>query len=255
MSGYQSVFARVEKKFFLDEIQCEKISDALRAQSFDRPVFGSATIQSIYYDTADCLLARRSIARPPYKEKLRLRAYGTPDRDARAYVEIKKKAAGIVYKRRTGLPLAEAVAALSRGSMPASCGQIGQEIDWFIHLYCGLRPSALIAYERDAWEKPAEGIRVTFDRDIRFRAGDFDLTHRPVGTRLVPEGRILMEVKVPGAYPLWLTDLIWSVGAKPVHFSKYGTAYADFIRGGAMSALPQQQDTLNKRIMEVLRSA
>lgn len=38
---------------------------------------GKHTINNIYYDTPDNLLIRRSIEKTVYKEKLRLRSYGT----------------------------------------------------------------------------------------------------------------------------------------------------------------------------------
>ena len=44
-----------------------------------------------YYDTPDSLLIRRSLDKPLYKEKLRLRSYGIPSMDTTVYLEIKKK--------------------------------------------------------------------------------------------------------------------------------------------------------------------
>ena len=64
--------------------------------------FAESTISNIYYDTPDFRLIRRSLDRPAYKEKLRLRTYRTPGADTEAFVEIKKKYDHIVYKRRVG---------------------------------------------------------------------------------------------------------------------------------------------------------
>ncbi|MBR4711809.1 MAG: polyphosphate polymerase domain-containing protein [Clostridia bacterium] len=246
MSGaYQSVFARVEKKFLLDAASAGFMADTLGEHGFEELCFGSPLVQSIYYDTQDALLVRRSVERPAYKEKLRLRAYGRPGPDSPAYIEIKKKAGGIVYKRRTGLPLAEAEAAVAAGSLPASAGQIGREIEWFIRRYGGLRPTAITICERRSFEKPSEGLRVTFDRGLRCRTRDFDLTRPAAGLPLLPPGTVLMEVKVPGAYPLWLADALWACGARQAHFSKYGTAWSLYIR-------PQCGHTMER---EAFRSA
>ena len=228
--GFQSVFARVEKKFLLDDRGAAFLVQGLEAHGFRELCFGSPLIQSLYFDTADYLLVRHSVERPDYKEKLRLRVYGRADRTSTGWVEIKKKAGGIVYKRRTGLPLPEALAAISTGVLPEETGQIGREIAWLLHRYGGLTPAALISCERRSFEKPEEGLRVTFDRHVRFRDRDFDMTRPPSGTELLPPGRVLAEVKVPGAYPLWLTRLLWESGARQTHFSKYGTAYTDCIR-------------------------
>lgn len=62
-------------------------------------------ICNIYYDTIDDRLIRASIEKPVYKEKLRLRSYGTPDMNDNVFVEIKKKYNGIVNKRRTSMTL------------------------------------------------------------------------------------------------------------------------------------------------------
>ncbi|MNW19369.1 VTC domain protein [compost metagenome] len=54
------------------------------------------TITNIYYDTECNTLIRNSLSKPKYKEKLRLRAYGTPNADSNVYLEIKKKVVGLV---------------------------------------------------------------------------------------------------------------------------------------------------------------
>ena len=241
--GFENTFARVEKKFVLDPEQAERVIRALDSHGFRENIFGSPLIQSIYYDTPDFMLTRRSVERPNYKEKLRLRTYGHPDGASPAFVEIKKKLNGIVYKRRTSLPLGQALDAVARDRFLPENGQIGREIEWFIRSYPGLRPAVLIAYERRAFENPREGLRLTFDANVRFRDRDFDLTRPAEGTRLLPHGGILMEVKVPGAYPLWLADLIWEVGAVPTHFSKVGAAYTDFI-------LPRRREAVRARVRE-----
>ena len=55
-------------------------------------------ISDSYYDTPDHQLIRRSLEKPDYKEKLRLRSYGPAKETSPIYVELKKKYEGIVYK-------------------------------------------------------------------------------------------------------------------------------------------------------------
>ena len=227
-----AVFERHEMKFLLNMQQRCFLERAIQGRM--RPdEHGESTICNVYFDTPDYLLIRRSIERPAYKEKLRLRTYGAPGSDSMAYAEIKKKAGGVVYKRRTGLPLREAVKDIAGGQLPAELGFIGTEIGCFIGRYGGLQPAALILYERTPWEKPEDGLRITFDRNVRFRDWNFDMTRQPVGIPLLGEGRIVMEVKVPDAYPLWMTHLFWSLDIRQQHFSKYGTAYAAHIAPAA----------------------
>ena len=46
--------------------------------------------------------------KPIYKEKIRLRSYGVPNKDTKVYLEVKKKYKGVVNKRRSTLRLKEA---------------------------------------------------------------------------------------------------------------------------------------------------
>ena len=75
------VFNRYEKKYMLNAIQYEKLTQAISeymvvdAYNRDKPFY---EICNIYYDTPDNALIRASIEGPVYKEKLRMRSYGTP---------------------------------------------------------------------------------------------------------------------------------------------------------------------------------
>ena len=52
--------------------------------------YGRHTILNIYLDTPDYELTRESIERPIYKEKVRLRAYGMPKEDDKAFWRSRK---------------------------------------------------------------------------------------------------------------------------------------------------------------------
>lgn len=70
---------RVEMKYLLDDctyhVYKNRISDIMRPDD----AFPESRIYNIYYDTPDHLLVRRSLDKPLYKEKLRLRTYGLPE--------------------------------------------------------------------------------------------------------------------------------------------------------------------------------
>lgn len=227
MSEPVQVFERYEKKYLLTSQQYT----ALRAQLaplFTADKYGRHTIQSLYYDTEDFALIRASLARPSYKEKLRLRAYGVPEENDTVFLEIKKKVNHVVYKRRVPLTLQQAREYDANGACPDAENQIWQEILWMNRRYA-LCPKALIACERIAlFGTQNEALRVTFDFDIRFRAFDLDLAHGSEGTLLAP-GQILMEVKIPGALPFALARIFSELALRPVSFSKYGTAYQNYL--------------------------
>ena len=223
-------FARVETKYLLTLSQAAAMEMGLMRLGFRKTDFGSPRVQSLYYDTADYTLIRASLERPAYKEKLRLRAYGEPGNLTQSFVEIKKKCSGVVYKRRTAMPLQEAMEHLFRGRMPENAGQVGREVQWMMHRY-DLYPAAVIAYDRDAWFCPDQpGVRITFDRSLAFRDWDFNLNSRDPGIPLLSADQRLMEIKTNGIYPLWLTQLLRETGARRTHFSKYGLAYRQYIR-------------------------
>ena len=175
MSEYQGTFKRYEKKYLVTQQQYNALAKVFAARMVpDR--FAESTISNIYYDTPDFRLIRRSLDRPAYKEKLRLRTYRTPGADTEAFVEIKKKYDHIVYKRRIAMTYSEAQAYLDGGAAPEQ-SQISREIDWFLHFYKGIQPAMCICYDRLAlFDKYQPELRVTFDSGIRWRMDDLDLS-------------------------------------------------------------------------------
>lgn len=71
----QMTFKRYETKYLLSPIIAHKLQRALPGH-LQMDEYGLDTICSLYYDTPDDQLIRRSLEKPVYKEKLRLRSYG-----------------------------------------------------------------------------------------------------------------------------------------------------------------------------------
>ena len=145
-------------------------------------------------------------------------------------MELKKKCGGVVYKRRVTAPLPQAERFLRTETAPAEWGQIGQELQWFQRFYDTM-PRMYIGYDRTAWagtEDPA--LRITFDRNIRWRCDRLTLDAGDDGKRLLPEDQILMEVKTLGACPLWLCRALSAQHIYPASFSKYGACYKEMCR-------------------------
>jgi len=220
----QLVFSRREKKYLMpEEVYRPFMDDLLRSMEIDR--YGLHTICNIYLDTSDDLLVRRSIEKPIYKEKLRLRSYGVPGPDQTVFLEIKKKYQGIVTKRRAELALDEANDYLDRGIRPSKDSQILREIDFFLERY-PLKKRLFLAYDRIAlFGRDDPEFRVTFDTGIRSRRVMTGLENGDGGAFLLPEGWHLMESKITGAVPLWFTRLLSRYSIYPTSFSKYGSIY------------------------------
>ena len=218
------IFKRIEKKYLLSEAQYEALFQRIGAH-LKPDAFGRSTVMSLYLDTPDSRIIRNSIEAVDYKEKLRLRSYGTAGADSTVFLELKKKYGGVVYKRRAAMTLREAERYLRMGIKPYE-SQIMSELDWAMRLYGRPKAAMLIACEREAWFDEAHpDLRLTFDRNIRCRENELRLDRGSAGTPLLPKDTVLLEIKTAGAMPLWLADALDAESILPGSFSKYGEAY------------------------------
>ena len=229
MNGY--TFERRELKYRITDAQRAALEAAFGARMVPDE-HGESTICNIYYDTADHRLIRASLEKPAYKEKLRLRSYGVTEPGGEVFLELKKKYKGIVYKRRITLP-EDAAGEFIAGRAPlGEHGQIGREIEYFTAFYAPLLPAVHLSYERSAWfSREDRDLRITFDKNIRFRQEDVSLTLPAGGRRILPEGESLMEIKAAAALPLWLVSELDTLGIYQSTFSKYGEAYKVILAG------------------------
>lgn len=255
MATFTDTFERKETKYRLTAQQYTAMLNALSGRMV-LDEYGRARVTSLYFDTPDRSLISRSLEKPLYKEKLRVRWYNRLEDDTRVYIEIKKKFDGIVYKRRVGCSRGAMRAFLTQG-MPyeQACErfplaneeeraeavaprslQISREISQFMEAHRPLTPSMYIMCERTAYASPApmaerevgeagSDLRITFDSGIAYR----DVRAQPgvrAGYRpLLALGDVIMEVKTAFAFPLWLVEALSGCEAYPSSFSKYGAAY------------------------------
>ena len=224
------VFQRYELKYLLDERQYEGLTAAAQNHWIpDR--YPNTQIQNVYYDTPDFAYIRRSLEKPVYKEKLRLRCYQTPKADDTVFLELKKKYKGVVYKRRAEMTYQAAMAYLERGAPIEQPSQVIREINWMLAENPSLEPAMYLSYARTAYvdaENP--GVRLTFDRDIRWRREAVQLDAGIWGRPLLMPGQTLMELKLPAAMPLWLAETLSRLEIYPASFSKYGRAFCTMLQ-------------------------
>ena len=225
MLSNDDVFQRVEKKYVINSNQFNYIVKSLSERTVPDE-HGEGRICNIYFDTPDYRLIRRSLMRPVYKEKLRLRGYGDICDDSEVFVEIKRKFEGTVYKRRIELPYKSAREYLS-GSGGVECeNQISHEIDWFKSFYSELEPKMYISYKRIAlYDKLDHNLRITFDSGILWRNFDLDLRNGSYGAPLLNDGEYVMEIKLKDAIPLWLSKILTKGHIFHTSYSKYGNAF------------------------------
>jgi hypothetical protein len=244
MAGFKDVFQRIEVKYLLDDMQYTGLMKRLENMAAIDS-YGKTSILNIYFDTPDFKLIERSLEKPIYKEKLRLRSYGTATDDTNSFIEIKKKYKGVVYKRRISMPYAKAVDYLVGGKRPKERSQISDEIDYFVKYYKGLQPAMAISYDRIAMagiEDPE--LRITFDTNIRWRTDHLSLKEGNRGKDILLPGQHLMELKIAGAMSMELARILDELNIRKTSFSKYGKGYVEYMYGQGIGETVQETEKI-----------
>ncbi len=244
MAGFKDTFQRIEVKYLLDDRQYKSLMKRLENMAAVDS-YGKTSILNIYFDTPDYKLIERSLEKPVYKEKLRLRTYGVASDDTNAFIEIKKKYKGVVYKRRISMPYKDALDYLTGGRGPAQKSQISNEIDYFLQYYRGIRPAMAISYDRIAMagiEDP--DLRITFDTNIRWRTENLSLKEGNKGKEILLPGQHLMELKIAGAMSIELARILDELNIRKTSFSKYGRGYMDYMYGQT-NEMTENNNSLN----------
>ncbi|MCL2362736.1 MAG: polyphosphate polymerase domain-containing protein [Defluviitaleaceae bacterium] len=218
-------FKRYEKKYLVTNQQTANVITALKERMVPDE-YGTYWVQNLYFDTDNWDVIRKSMEKPLYKEKLRLRCYGEPDGDGNFFVELKKKYTGVVYKRRIALPIS-AVKELLPNVKAKDDQQIARELAFYLESN-PVESRMYIAFKRTAFAgTDGEWLRVTFDTDIVYRQHDLDFSSPNVGQPVLPDGYQLMEIKTHTSIPLWLSRILSENGIYRISYSKYGTCFTD----------------------------
>ena len=228
-------FNRIEKKYIINQAQYELIKKTLDLhyqQSDEIDIHESYQVSNIYYDTDQNLIIKKSVSKPFFKQKLRLRAYGKVDDDSKIFLELKRKYDGYVNKRRTLVSIDEAYHLIYFHALPEIKDyhnlQVLKEILYYINQY-QLKPSVYLYYERETYasleKKP---IRITFDTNIISRRDDLDI-RKVEGKHLLDHDLYIMEIKTNTNYPIWLNELLTTNHIYSTSFSKYGTEFYNYL--------------------------
>ena len=225
------VFNRREVKYMLSDSDKEALFSII-GQHMDCDPFnkGGSTysISNLYLDTPSDELIRKSLEKPVFKEKIRLRSYGQVALTDKVFLESKKKFNGVVNKRRTNFILQDAYRYFEDFTIPdypKLNRQVMKEIDYIMHFY-PLKPKVFLSYDRYAFfEKDNSDFRLTVDTNIQTRRTDLRLDSPAYGEQLLEKGQWLMEAKAFKAFPLWFVHFLSERQIRKISFSKYGTEY------------------------------
>lgn len=193
-------------------------------------------IVSLYYDNAERDCYWEKIRGLRSRRKLRVRIYGTVDGKLppTTFIEVKHKYEGRGVKRRVRLPLEEALR-VGEGKYPTvpldsvDKRTVNEIINDLVGRR-GFRPVMVMRYDRRAYASTdsALGLRVTYDTGIAYRLDNLipmtdDRGFKPENF-MHPDGISVLEVKIAGAIPYWMSRLIAGAGCKLQSHSKYCNA-------------------------------
>ncbi|OCN04478.1 hypothetical protein A4S06_02360 [Erysipelotrichaceae bacterium MTC7] len=222
----KEVFGRHECKFIVNQQQKDALLVALK-KSIEHDIYNKDgkpyTIYNYYIDDAYNTYLQRSVSKPRYKEKLRIRGYAPFTDTGIVFVEVKKKYKKYGNKRRVQMTFQEAKAFIEKGVLPADISNINQQVLYELKTMIDkqrLHLKVHVQYDRYAFFSTTEkGLRFTFDTNI--------ISHRKHDkTRILLEpGLYVLEIKAEGSFPLWLVKLLQQHQIYKQSFSKIGKEY------------------------------
>lgn len=245
-----STFKRYEKKYLITKEKLDKILPTLlEYMDLDEYCIGGNEyrIYSIYYDTDNHDVIRQNSSKPVYKEKMRLRSYyDKKDPEDKIFMEIKKKSEGQGNKRRIKLKIKEVEPFVNEGILPETndylSAQVAKELDYYLRRN-KVHPALYVQYDRLAlFGKEDKNFRMTFDRNVRVRRHNFVFGESDEDELLLPNGEYIMEIKILGAMPLWLTHLLSENELYSHGFSKYGNKYKQDLTAHKLNYKLQDQN-------------
>lgn len=224
----QKAFKRVETKYIVDKAilaQLEKdLTVYMRADDY-----AHSTITNIYFDNSNFDMIQDAIAKKGGREKVRMRLYDKlPTAKSTAFLEIKKKEAGVGFKyRMTASPkVAEHVVTRGLVDNRQADEQVLGELEGLRARYGTLYPMMYIYYERSSYKgREDKDVRVTIDQNLLYRDHAVGYQKGRFGQNLLDPKKAIIEIKVPDVMPDWLAEILAKYDLEQGSFSKYGTAY------------------------------
>ncbi len=193
-------------------------------------------IVSLYYDNDERDCYWEKIRGSRNRRKFRVRVYGSTNGKIppTVFIEVKHKQEGRGVKRRVRMPLEEALR-VGEGKMPnmklkpvdlRTCEEITNDL---VNRR-GFKPVMVMRYDRRAYaaKDPASDLRVTYDTGIAYRFDNLipqpDDQNFLAQNFMYPEDKSVLEVKISGCIPYWLSVLLAKTGCKLQSHSKYCNA-------------------------------
>ena len=217
---------RHELKFFINEMQYFVLSGILDRVLHRDPngdEYNEYHIRSLYFDTEFNTALFDKMDGVQNRDKYRIRIYNFSDKVIK--LECKTKVGSLISKRSLTIPklLCEQLMAGDPTGLETTKSGLLNDVyrEMTIHL---LRPVVLVDYVREAYQHPAEEVRITFDKQLRTGLRSTDLFNPYVPT-ISPfdNNEMILEVKYNRVLPPYIRDLLstYCQGACQSAISKY----------------------------------
>ncbi|MBC8384000.1 MAG: polyphosphate polymerase domain-containing protein [Candidatus Cloacimonetes bacterium] len=227
---YNLEFKRKEKKYLIIEHSFEEIKQALEKNipvyifNGDKPV---SYIQTTYFDSKDFVLFKEYLNRRKFRFKIRLRSYCQENNcNDDNLLELKVKHDSISYKKRIHLPLEFVEDFLAGEDLTARIKKNDQSNKDLHNTYRiikklidlnNLVPIFQTSYERVAFQKRTDRVRITVDRNIKH----LKLLGQSKQNKL---DALVLESKIKGKNPGWNKKMVNRLSLIPQRrFSKFAT--------------------------------
>ncbi len=217
---------RHELKFFINEMQYFVLSGILDRVLHRDPngdEYNEYHIRSLYFDTEFNTALFDKMDGVQNRNKYRIRIYNFSDKIIK--LECKTKVGSLISKRSLTIPklLCEQLMAGDPTGLETTKSGLLNDVyrEMTIHL---LRPVVLVDYVREAYQHPAEEVRITFDKQLRTGLRSTDLFNPYVPTiSPLDNNEMILEVKYNRVLPPYIRDLLstYCQGACQSAISKY----------------------------------
>jgi hypothetical protein len=223
-------FNRFEIKYILSYQDIPRLREVLssRMESDPYTIRGGYPVCSLYYDSPSLRYYWEKIEGLHFRRKLRIRNYGERHEltdETPVFIEIKQRVNRVTQKRRIKVPYLLARKLCDEAVLIDHVPEQRPFLEEVLSLVegHGLRPTAITAYNREAYlgSDADLGLRVTIDHRVRGRDRDFHLGAEVENRLIIPPQKAIVEVKANERVPYWVTDTAARLGMEVVRVSKY----------------------------------
>ncbi len=215
--------SRKELKYLLSLPEVYRMKEKLAAV-MQTDVHGGGEgyrVRSLYFDSLFDMDFEDKVAGYDRRQKVRLRVYDP--RDQKVKLELKKKTGSAQRKRSLIISRDEAERMIEGDYtfLMERPEEMAHQLYTFLLTKC-YRPKCVVEYDRLAFMREENDIRVTFDSNLRATESDFNIFNEHlVLYPVAPPGEVTMEVKYNGFLYSYMKKVINQANRMQISNSKY----------------------------------